>query len=102
MLKKVPKNILSLPSRDTPLGFSDDIVSPIFPILTAHPVPLALYLRQYGYACAPVQYPTVPRGKERVRVVVHAGNKPEELEELVARLLEWAAAMQEQEAKARL
>ncbi|RPD54331.1 PLP-dependent transferase [Lentinus tigrinus ALCF2SS1-7] len=96
-LRSTPAHILALPSRLTPLDFPSDIVSPIFPILTSAPISLAKFLRDLGYAARPVPYPVVPRGQERIRVVIHARNTEEELEELIARLLEWSSAMQEAE-----
>ncbi|EJF56523.1 PLP-dependent transferase [Dichomitus squalens LYAD-421 SS1] len=101
-LKHVPPSLLSLLPRKAPGDFPNDIVSPIFPILTEHPVLLAAHLRRYGYACTSVPYPAVPRGQERIRVVVHAANKPEELRELVTRMLEWAASMQARAAQPQL
>ena len=93
-LQHVPPNLLSLRARPAPSSFPSEIVSPIFPILTQHPTLLAAYLCQFGYACTAVPYPAVPRGEERIRIVVHAANKPEELRELVDRMLQWATSMQ--------
>ena len=93
----IPPSLLSFRPRSIPQNFPDNIVSPIFPIFTEHPIALAAHLRQYGYACTSVPYPAVSRGEERIRVVVHAGNKLEELRELVTRMLEWAASMQAQD-----
>ena len=90
----MPHNLLSLRPRDTPQDFPDGVTSPIFPILTEHPLSLAAHLCQFGYACRPVPYPAVPRGEERIRVVIHAANEPEELRELVDHMLDWAEDMQ--------
>ena len=95
-LKDVPPSFLSFRTRQPPPDFPSDIVSPIFPIFTEHPTALAAHLRQFGYACTSVPYPAVPRGEERIRVVVHAANEPEELVELVTRMLQWATTMQAQ------
>ncbi|KAI1783888.1 PLP-dependent transferase [Ganoderma leucocontextum] len=92
-LKHVPHNLLSLPPRRTPGDFPSDIISPIFPILTEHPISLAAHLNQFGYACRPIPYPAVPHGEERIRVVVHAATEPEELRELVAHMMQWAATI---------
>ena len=96
-LQSVPSHLLALPSRSTPLDFPPDIISPIFPILTSAPIPLANFLRSHGYAARPVPYPVVPRGQERIRVVMHARNTEEEFDELIAHLLEWATVMQKEE-----
>ncbi len=100
-LEDVPPGLLSLRPRCIPADFPDDVASPIFPILTEHPLSLAAHLCQFGYACRPVPYPAVPRGEERIRVAVHAGNEPEELKELVDHMLEWAEAMQSRSLQSR-
>ena len=92
--KHVPSNLLSLRSRRTPPGFPSDIVSPIFPIFTEHPLSLAVHLGQLGYPCRAISYPMVPRGEERLRVIVHAANQPQELVDLVSHILGWAETMQ--------
>ncbi|KAI1781784.1 PLP-dependent transferase [Ganoderma leucocontextum] len=101
-LQHIPPNLLSLRSRSAPPDFPSDVVSPIFPILTEHPTPLSAYLRQFGYACTSVPYPAVPRGEERIRIVVHAANEPEELRELVDHMLKWATTMQAGNARSRM
>jgi 8-amino-7-oxononanoate synthase len=40
----------------------------------------------------PITWPTVPKGKDRVRVCLHAGNKVEDIEMLVAGIVDWAEA----------
>ena len=93
-LKRVPSNVVSLRPVSIPPDFPSDIVSPIFPILTQHPISLAAHLGRLGYACRALPYPAVPRGEERIRVIVHAGNRHEELTELVSHILDWAETMQ--------
>jgi 8-amino-7-oxononanoate synthase len=44
---------------------------------------LATKLQQAGFDIRPILYPTVPRGKERLRIVLHAFNTPKELSMLV-------------------
>lgn len=38
----------------------------------------------------PITWPTVPRGKERVRVCLHAGNTRGDVEALVNGVVDWA------------
>lgn len=38
----------------------------------------------------PITWPTVPKGKDRVRVCLHAGNTAEEVERLAREMVEWA------------
>lgn len=37
----------------------------------------------------PIVHPTVPKGKERVRVCLHSGNTISEIRGLVSRILTW-------------
>ena len=99
-LRTVPAHLLSLPSRQTPTDFPPEIISPIFPLFTSAPIPLADHLRALGYAARPVPYPIVPRGHERVRVVIHARNTEAEFDELIAHILDWVAQYQAKEARA--
>jgi len=43
-------------------------------------------LRQGGLDVRPILYPTVPRGGERLRIVIHSFNTPEEIDRLIALL----------------
>lgn len=47
---------------------------------------LAGKLQQAGLDIRPILYPTVPKGKERLRIVLHAFNTPEELQVLTSLL----------------
>jgi len=38
----------------------------------------------------PITWPTVPKGKDRVRVCLHAGNTEEELDKLIQGIISWA------------
>ena len=42
----------------------------------------------------PITWPTVPKGRERIRVCLHAGNSREEVGALVQGMVEWADAWQ--------
>ncbi|MCX8080263.1 MAG: aminotransferase class I/II-fold pyridoxal phosphate-dependent enzyme [Bacteroidia bacterium] len=39
-------------------------------------------MKKYGISCKFIRYPTVPKGKERFRITLHAHNTPEELKVL--------------------
>ncbi|KAI0709781.1 PLP-dependent transferase [Earliella scabrosa] len=94
-LKDAPPHLLALPPRAAHADWlqAQGIVSPIFPVLTSAPLALAAHLRALGYGARPVPYPVVPRGQERVRVIMHARNTEEEADELIVHLLGWAREM---------
>lgn len=73
--------------------------SPIFALLTPKPRVLAAHCNNAGFIARPVVSPTVPRGTERVRVCLHAGNTTEQIEKFVECVREWilseGAAQQE-------
>jgi 8-amino-7-oxononanoate synthase len=47
---------------------------------------LAVYLQKNNFDVRPILYPTVPKGKERLRIVFHAFNTIGEVEELISLL----------------
>jgi 8-amino-7-oxononanoate synthase len=63
--------------------------SPIIPVFTSQPRGLAGHCQRRGFMVRPIVAPTVPRGKERIRVCLHAGNTMGEVEGLVAAVEEW-------------
>ncbi|OIW28165.1 PLP-dependent transferase, partial [Coniochaeta ligniaria NRRL 30616] len=66
--------------------------SPIIPIFTSQPRGLARHCQRSGFMVRPIVAPTVPRGGERVRVCLHAGNTMSEIEGLVAAVEAWVVA----------
>ena len=66
------------------------VPSPIVPILTSQPRSLSSFLLKRGMNARPITWPTVPKGKDRVRVCLHAGNHPNEVDLLVKGMIEWA------------
>jgi len=38
----------------------------------------------------PITWPTVPKGKDRVRICLHAGNTKEEVDGLIDEIMKWA------------
>lgn len=84
-LQDVPPNVMALPphlQRDpsappkrythsdpsnVPIDPSS-LPTPIVPILTPYPRPLAQHLHARGFLARPITHPTVPKGEERVRV----------------------------------
>ncbi|KAF9525786.1 pyridoxal phosphate-dependent transferase [Crepidotus variabilis] len=96
--RRIPSSLVSLsphltstqliPSLDLSSQLHD--ASPIVPILTPHPRPLSSYLLALGMNARPITWPTVPKGKDRVRVCLHAGNSKDEVDRLVSGVIKWA------------
>ncbi|KAJ7772895.1 pyridoxal phosphate-dependent transferase [Mycena maculata] len=85
-LRDVPIHLLSLPVH---LQHSS-LASPIIPVMTTYPRPLSAYLLHLGMNARPITWPTVPKGKDRVRVCLHAGNTKAEIDRLVQGMIQWA------------
>ncbi|NDK56303.1 8-amino-7-oxononanoate synthase [Pontibacter sp. BT213] len=62
---------------------ADSVILSVFTEESAQLKPLAESLQQQGFDVRPVMSPTVPKGKERLRVIVHAYNTEEEIVGLV-------------------
>ncbi|KAK3896859.1 hypothetical protein C8A05DRAFT_20259, partial [Staphylotrichum tortipilum] len=63
--------------------------SPIIPVFTCRPRSLATYCQPRGFMVRPIVAPTVPAGKERIRVCLHAGNTMAEVQGLVQAIDLW-------------
>lgn len=63
--------------------------SPIISLRTSRPRQLASACQQDGYIVRAIMPPTIPEGKERVRVCLHAGNTEEEIDGLVRTIQAW-------------
>ncbi|KAI9375823.1 pyridoxal phosphate-dependent transferase [Aspergillus egyptiacus] len=63
--------------------------SPIFSLRSPIPRQLASVCQREGYTVRAIMPPTVPAGKERVRVCLHAGNTIEEIDGLVVTIETW-------------
>ncbi len=68
---------------------TDPPKSPIIPVLTCRPRSLASHCQQRGFMVRPIVAPTVPAGKERIRVCLHAGNTMAEVEGLAQAIEAW-------------
>lgn len=71
--------------------------SSIVPLLTSSPRPLSAFLRELGYLVRPITYPTVPKGMERVRVCLHAGNTKDQVVGLAEGVRRWEILQQQNE-----
>ncbi|KAK4498683.1 hypothetical protein PRZ48_009193 [Zasmidium cellare] len=54
---------------------------------------LSIHLLNDNFSAIPINPPVVPRGTGRVRLIIHAGNTIEQVEELAASILTWAKEM---------
>lgn len=54
---------------------------------------LSIHLLNDNFSAIPINPPVVPRGTGRVRLIVHAGNTIEQVEELAVSILTWAKEM---------
>jgi 8-amino-7-oxononanoate synthase len=104
-LAAIPSSLLRLPHKQKHQGLPADLYSPVYPLLaTADNInSLATYLRTFGYGTEAVIHPAVPKGQERLRIVVHATNTRQEIDGYTDRVLAWAHEQMGQEiSKARL
>ncbi|KAG6861636.1 hypothetical protein C0995_014075 [Termitomyces sp. Mi166 len=89
-LTNIPTALLSLPDH---LNSPHGPPSPIIPLMTSHPRPLSAALRVLGLNARPITWPTVPKGRDRVRVCLHAGNTRTDVEQLALAAVKWAEEM---------
>ncbi|KAL4753523.1 hypothetical protein BDW72DRAFT_26698 [Aspergillus terricola var. indicus] len=73
--------------------------SPIFSLRSDVPRVLASVCQERGYTVRAIMPPTVPAGKERVRVCLHAGNTVEEIDGLIETIATWLHRMEKQKAR---
>ncbi|KAJ6480811.1 pyridoxal phosphate-dependent transferase [Mycena vitilis] len=84
-LRTIPLHLLSLPAH---LQYSS-LAAPIIPIMTTRPRPLSAHLLLLGMNARPITWPTVPKGKDRVRVCLHAGNTRADVDRLIEGIMQW-------------
>ncbi|KAJ5560213.1 hypothetical protein N7513_002612 [Penicillium frequentans] len=84
------KSLASLQIRQSVMFEVDHFpTSPIFSLRTCQPRELASFCQKAGFIVRAIMPPTIPDGKERVRVCLHAGNTEEEVEGLVETIQSW-------------
>jgi hypothetical protein len=86
----IPPHILSLPAHLRLQPSMTQPPTPIIPLLTPRARALSAYLLAHGLNALPMSFPTVPKGTDRVRVCLHAGNTRAELDRLVSATVAWA------------
>jgi 8-amino-7-oxononanoate synthase len=95
----IPQHVLSLPAHPRPQASPSEAQppTPIIPLLTPRARALSAHLLERGLNARPISWPTVPRGMDRVRVCLHAGNTRVELDALVGAAIEWAVGIAQSE-----
>lgn len=85
--------ILSIPVMDD--WESNEFNAHIVPVWTRQRYNwwLVFHLQLNGISAFPIDFPTVPKGQSRVRLMFHAGNTESEVDSLVATICNWAKEM---------
>lgn len=83
------RRLATLPPAPQTLTLPPVRPTPILALFTPQPRSLAAHLQTRGIVARPIVFPTVPKGTERVRICVHAGNTVEDVEALVEAVREW-------------
>ncbi|KAL3456083.1 pyridoxal phosphate-dependent transferase [Aspergillus heterothallicus] len=73
--------------------------SPIFSLRSRVPRQLASFCQQEGYIVRAIMPPTVPAGRERVRVCLHAGNTIKEVDSLIEIIGTWLQQTEKKSAR---
>ncbi|GAP84458.2 putative 8-amino-7-oxononanoate synthase [Rosellinia necatrix] len=63
--------------------------SPIIPLFTKYSSSLAQHCQASGFMIRPIVAPTVPKGEERVRICLHAGNTIQQIDGLCQAIESW-------------
>ena len=85
----IPKDVLSILNHEHKDLKARGLIAPVFPIYTPQPLALQNYLNKLGYAARGLTYPGVPKGTERIRVVIHGGNTEAQIRQFVKTLRGW-------------
>ncbi|KAL4898669.1 pyridoxal phosphate-dependent transferase [Aspergillus ambiguus] len=84
------KRLSELDTSDSTLFEVDHFPnSPIFSLRSSIPRKLAETCQREGFVVRAIMAPTVPMGKERVRVCLHAGNTTDDIDGLVGTIQRW-------------
>ena len=65
--------------------------------MTSRPRPLSTFLREKGMNARPITWPTVPKGRDRIRVCLHSGNSRAEVQALAVEMAAWARVQMAEE-----
>lgn len=89
------EGILSIPYLDD--WEQRPVQTHIVPLCTrpGHEILLFFHLLSNNFNAYPFTFPVVPKGRSRVRLVVHAHNSTEQIEKLVSVIFDWVSEMLE-------
>jgi 8-amino-7-oxononanoate synthase len=96
----IPAHILALPARLQQQHQQPSMaqpITPIVPLLTPRARALSAHLLAHGLNARPISWPTVPKGMDRVRVCLHAGNTRAEIDGLINASIAWAGGIAQPE-----
>ncbi|KAI1058988.1 hypothetical protein LB507_004106 [Fusarium sp. FIESC RH6] len=96
LVRHTHKLLASLSSTTLAIRVDKKPRSPIIPVFASEPRSLARFCQERGFTVRPIVAPTVPKGSERVRICLHAGNTIDEVEGLIQVMKAWVQ-MQERE-----
>ena len=85
--------ILSIPVSED--GESRDFVAHVVPVWTRQRYNwwLVFHLQLSGISAFPIDFPTVPKGQSRIRLMFHAGNTEAQVDFLATTICDWAKEM---------
>ena len=89
----IPSHVLTLRVPQHQELSMAQLPSPIIPLMTPRARALYFHLLEHGINARPISWPGVPKGAERVRVCLHAGNTREQIDALVNTSIAWAAGI---------
>ena len=92
----IPSHILTLPVQQQQLSTAQP-PGPVISLLTPRARALSAHLLAHGLNARPMNWPIVPKGTDRVRVCLHAGNTRSDIDALVNASISWAAGIVQDE-----
>lgn len=102
MTRDIPKTTICLLNPHAKNLHSRGLISPVFPVYSDRAVELQQYLNDQGYGAHAIVYPGVPKGTDRIRVVINGAHDEKSIRKFVSHLREWALTQEMQTVQARL
>ncbi|KAF8585767.1 PLP-dependent transferase [Ramaria rubella] len=89
-LSALTRELINVPSHVLRLSTPKEhkLQTSVIPLLTPHAIHLCMRLRARGWAAIPIFPPVVPRGEERIRFIIHAGNTERQINEFIYDVLD--------------